>query len=121
MESADPQLKMLFDYTIFHIGLYTTLVTALFALLTFGHEHKRVKLSLSPLKWTVGFFLLAGAAGGAIASNIPHYRDFATYSSAGLTAFGFIPLPSYSWLEHIEHAAFWFGIFFATFGFLKKQ
>jgi hypothetical protein len=121
METPDPQLKMLFDYTLFHIGLYTTLVTVLFGLLTFGHEHKRVTPSVGPLKWTVVFFLCAGLAGGAIGSNIPHYRDFASYSNATLYAFGFIPLGPYSWLEHVEHIAFWLGILFATVAFLKKK
>lgn len=76
MESADLRLRMLFDYTIFHIGLYTTLITALFGLMTFGHQHQKIKDKLGSLKFTVFCFLVAGAAGGVLASNMPEHKTF---------------------------------------------
>jgi hypothetical protein len=121
MDSADPQLRMLFDYTIFHIGLYTSLVSAVFALTTFGDKHPRIKKRAWLLKVTVISFLLAGAAGGAIASNIPEYKTFDCYSSAGLTVFRYLGPFHYSVLAHIEHGAFWVGILFAVTGFLLPE
>lgn len=120
MEAANPQLRMLFDYTVFHIGLYTTLVSALFALMTFGHAHRRVMHTVCYLKVTVACFLVAGAAGGAIASNIPNYRDFGEFCGAELSVFGLPPLLQYSWLAHIEHGAFWVGIIIAAIGLLRE-
>src|ERR1700675_815284 len=101
MDASDPRLRMLYDYTVFHIGLYTTLVTALFALMTFGHKHQRIETKVKFLKVTVLCFLLAGAAGGATGSNLPQFRTFDEYSSAGLSVFGLPALLNYSFLTHL--------------------
>lgn len=62
------RLKLLFDYTKFHIGLYSVLITALIALMSFGSETVP-----SPLQWPLKFvtimFVLAGACGGIVASS----------------------------------------------------
>jgi len=113
MDATDPRLKMLFDYTLFHVGLYTTLISALFALMTLGHAHEDF------LKITVACFLIAGAAGGAIASNIPLYSTFADYTTSKLTVFGIGGL-NFWVLAHVEHGAFWAGIIVAAIGILRK-
>jgi hypothetical protein len=118
MDAADPRLRMLFDYTIFHIGLYSTLVTALFTVMTFGKEHRHIKARLAFLRVTVVSFLVAGAAGGAIASNIPQFKTYDCYSSARLTVFWFSA--HFSFLTHLEHGAFWVGIIVAAWGLLRE-
>lgn len=112
---SDTQLKYLFDYTKFHIGMYTTLTGAVLAFLKFnpkfiagGEPWLRVCLIV-----TLFSFLGAGACGGAIASNIPdckHNEDFATKE---LTALGIKHL-KYPILAHREHGLFWFGILVAA-------
>ena len=114
----DHRLSTLFDYTKFHIGLYATLITGLFAVVAFVESHKRDLAGLVQLlpyaKWTACLILIAGAAGGAIASNIPNFREFESFSRAKLEVFG-IRFLRYSQLAHVEHLAFWSAIGVATY------
>lgn len=117
MVEASDQLKLLSDYTLFHIGLYATLITALSSLAQFG----RARVSPPLIKcaaFTVACFLVAGAAGGAIASNIPNYARFADYDAANLNVFG-IPSLTYQTWAHVEHGAFWLGIVVFVGGILR--
>ena len=62
------QIKLLFDYTKFHIGLYTTLAGALVAAL--GSSFAEDVIS-----WALGLGILlialAGLCGGVVASSLP--------------------------------------------------
>ncbi len=115
----DQRLSTLFNYTTFHIGLYATLTSGLFAVIAFAHEH--LSQSLMPLlpyaRWTAMFILLAGAAGGAIASNIPNYETFDSFSKDRLNVFG-VPTATYRAWAHFEHASFWAAVSIAAYGFL---
>ena len=71
-EQVSDQLKLLSDYTLFHIGLYASLISGLTALAHFKGASFERKL-FRVLLVTVACFLVAGAAGGVIASNIPNY------------------------------------------------
>src|SRR5262249_26092041 len=73
------QLKLLFDYTKFHIGLYTTLTAAYIALIT-SEYGKKFLVPNRVFVWSaVVMFLVAGLAGGIIASNsCPHYARLDT-------------------------------------------
>jgi hypothetical protein len=116
VEPATDQLKLLSDYTLFHIGLYTTLITALVALAHFrGKKFEDRRFGF--LVFTVISFLVAGAAGGAIASNIPNYPCFKDYDQVRLDVFGVSTMTYRSW-AHVEHIAFWIGIIVAVIGFL---
>jgi hypothetical protein len=113
---SDRQLKFLFDYTKFHIGLYTTLMGAVVAFLKFTHG-----LSEGEQPWwlrlclvvTLFCFLGAGACGGAIASNIPDCKRSEDFATKDLTALGIRHL-KYPRLAHWEHAFFWTGILVAA-------
>jgi hypothetical protein len=106
------RLKLVFDYTKFHIGLYTGTAGVLIALATFGNSFP---IPVWLVKVALGALVVAGMAGGLIASNIPYCRDFE--SLAGEKAeplklwwgfslfrlkFGFV-----AWLEHF---AFWAAV-----------
>ena len=67
----DEQLKHLFDYTKFHMGMYTTLITAVIGV--FANENLKTGYlkHLPYIKISIVLFLVAGAAGGLIASSIP--------------------------------------------------
>jgi hypothetical protein len=109
----DPQLieferlKLLFDYTKFHIGLYATLIAALVA----------ARESVSPrvpeyLKWTLLLFLIAGGAGGVVASNAPDFSTYSKFLETPVGPFGWKPMPALCWI-HLEHLTFWAGIVWA--------
>jgi hypothetical protein len=117
MEQVSDQLKLLSDYTLFHIGLYASLISGLTALAHFKGASFEKKL-FWVLVLTVGCFLVAGMAGGIIASNIPNYSRFADYDQARLSVFWFESMPYRSW-AHVEHIAFWGGILVAVVGFLR--
>lgn len=113
---APAQIKLLFEYTKFHIGLYATLIAALMGLMKVGVQ--KVPASLIPyLKFTLVFFVVAGAAGGVIASSISvDYTPLVRNEAIG--PFG-IHVLGYRWWAHIEHLAFWIGIVVSVVGFLK--
>ena len=130
----DDQLKTLFDYTKWHIGLYTGLVTALIAVLQLYGEALTVVTKLS-LFFSLLCILAAGGAGGIVGSSIPFYRQFDVFMRSKLS-------PRNSWEEinktvdpkatdtvrysgkwwtHFEHTAFWLGIGIAVLGIIVNE
>lgn len=124
------QLKLLFDYTKFHIGLYTTLVTLLIALISFGPGDVLLAQKWFLLETTI-FFILAGVCGGVVASNIPNYRGMSafrtanfgptwgarkhnTVSSDGNKQYAMWPKMEGPRWATWEHRFFWTGIFVAV-------
>jgi len=67
------QVKTLYDYTKFHIGLYLTLGTVLAAALS--AKESPVHLWHPAIWAAVGFIALAGMAGGIVASTLPGCRS----------------------------------------------
>lgn len=134
MDSSDKefeQLKLLFDYTKFHILLYTTLITLLIGLFAFGIDEEFVTQFRKAMKPVVVCFLIAGAAGGVIGTNIPKFDKFSTFwhgqdSSTNnkklyISPFGgkFLNFPGKRWAT-VEHGAFWIGILIAIYSFLRS-
>jgi hypothetical protein len=129
----DKRLRTLFDYTIFHIGVYTTLVSGLLGVFAWANVNPDAPaahfLPLHCIKWAVIFFLLAGAAGGAIVSNIAENETFESLTSKPLKVFWFEHLPCdcltrflhYDYVSRFEHLAFWIGILIAAVGFLRMK
>lgn len=111
----DDQLKQLFDYTKFHIGMYITLIAAIIGV--FAND--TLKLSYTGLipyiKATIILFFIAGAAGGLVASSIPFYKTFADFKKARLGPWSGKFIPAIL-CTHIEHTAFWVGCFIVTYG-----
>jgi hypothetical protein len=107
----------LFDYTKFHIGLYTTLAAAYIALMTSAYGEKFLIPNLNLVLVAVAMFVLAGFAGGIIASSCTHYWSFDTLMTRRIFPFidgwGFRGI---TWTR-IEHTAFWIGIGAAIFSF----
>jgi hypothetical protein len=68
---SQKSLELLFDYTKFHIGLYLTL-TAAYVTVATAQINQRPLLNLTPeFFWiAVVAFVIAGLAGGVIASSI---------------------------------------------------
>ncbi len=106
------QLELLMTYTLFHLGLYSTM----FALAVAYYEKKKQKsLIATGLLLLIALFLaIAGAAGGTIAGTIPKHHDWDVFNS---TRFG----PSVLMLAGsrgflfptwaiIEHYSFWLAV-----------
>ena len=111
------RLKLLFDYTKFHIGLYATLAAALITLLngTFLGSFRPEKCPM----WTAIFLIaLAGLAGGVIASTVPQRNgaDELYKRKAGPWGWEFMPG---RWWTYVEHTSFWLGIFSVIIAFAR--
>ena len=111
-------LEMLFDYTKFHIGLYLTLTASYIAAAALKIR-EGVHLPLEPrlVVPAVICFMLAGLAGGVIASSITQTE---TRSSKAFLSEQIGPwdvkalrLKALHWTG-IEHTAFWLGLVLAA-------
>lgn len=72
------KLKMLFDYTKFHIGLYTTIATVFSGLIAASAKGENALPFRFRLPWLVAAVLLlcvAGAAGGVLTSSMCHEKS----------------------------------------------
>jgi hypothetical protein len=107
MTDAD-QVKLLFEYTKFHIGMYTTLATLFVALL--GTEYGKALRVRRWLIWVaVVFILMAGLAGGVIASTLPHRRTLDEFMHCGAGPYRLERVAG-EWWTYIEHTTFWLAV-----------
>ncbi len=115
-------LELLFDYTKFHIGLYLTLTAAYITVATAKINEKPL-LTLDPrFFWpAIVAFMVAGLAGGVIASSITQTQKRSSQE--------FLEEPTGPWnwkkihfraqiWTYIEHTAFWIGLIAAVFSFV---
>jgi hypothetical protein len=125
VELEDHRLELLMTYTVFHIGLYMSLIAALIAVF----EIKENVFPLWVVKASVSCFLIAGACGGIIAVNVAEY-DVSLHSVSEfygehlLNVFGWSPcFLKYKFLEHVEHLLFWIGtlLLVGTFLFWRME
>lgn len=112
------QLKLLFDYTKFHIGVYATLVSLLIGFISLGPASLHPIQHLCLAATTVAF-VLAGACGGVVASNIPNLSGMEDFRNSDLGTAWLFP----NWLRMkgpkwatLEHLFFWIGIIIALVG-----
>ena len=110
-------LDRLFDYTKFHIGLYLTL-TASYVAVASVKTGDNLYFSIRPcLFWpAVAFFVVAGVAGGVIASSITQTKARSTerFLSETLGPWSTKLLSARTW-TWIEHTAFWAALLLALF------
>ncbi|MEM9808162.1 MAG: hypothetical protein AAF959_23085 [Cyanobacteria bacterium P01_D01_bin.56] len=107
------QLKLLMDYTKFHIGVYLTLGSVSLGL---------VELQIVDFtEWipTIIFLIVAGAAGGVIGSHIPNFETFKDFEEAKLGFWG-MRLARYRFWAKLEHVAFWMGILWGSYILLTR-
>jgi hypothetical protein len=109
------QLKLLMNYTIFHLGVYTTLGAALVAFIGGGHVgDMRPELVI-----TLVCLVLAGICGGLVASSIPYSVDLKSFDESRIEAWGLKLLPA--WLcMRLEHIFFWLGVVSTLYGLLRN-
>src|SRR5260370_27064251 len=98
------------QYTVFHIGMYATLCTVLISVLGLKPFKFHVPALRPYLGATLVSFLLAAAFGGLVGSSLPYFPDFESFSQAHLGPWNWELIPA-MWCTHLEHTAFWIGIF----------
>jgi hypothetical protein len=110
------RIRLLFDYTKFHIGMYATLAAVLVATLgsKFAAEWEVWEWSIA---FGIIFIALAGMAGGIVAATLPHVAGNGTNFLRVKTG----PVAS-KWARikkwtHVEHILFWIGVGLVLGGF----
>src|SRR5262249_23049011 len=111
---GEKQLERLLSYTIFHIGMYATLFTAIVGYIKLAGD-KQPKWVLVLLGLGSVPLLIAGAAGGIIAGHLAHFQDYKTFTEARLLPrllerLGFKKGWKYDVWSDVEHTSFWVGV-----------
>jgi hypothetical protein len=106
------KLKLLFDYTKFHIGLYTTVAT-IFGGLIAASGNLPFKFNTTLLFAAVICICIAGWAGGTIASSIPAHGGYTEFWKSQIGPFRFKG-PKAEYWTYLEHIAFWVAVLLAV-------
>ena len=114
-------LELLFDYTKFHIGLYLTLTASYIAIATVKvNENLLLKLQPFWLWLAIIAFMVAGLAGGVIASSITQCQCASSQEFLG-QAIGFLDWKAIHFSArvwtYIAHTSFWVGLVSAVISF----
>jgi hypothetical protein len=117
----DRRLERLYDYTKFHIGIYLSAGGVIVTLL--GSDKAAWLISClvgnRNLLWaSLIFVLLAGIAGGVIASSLASSENFTDFweKPQGPLCFGWFRGQYWTWVEHL---AFWISIGCFAFSLLS--
>jgi hypothetical protein len=126
------QVKLLFDYTKFHIGLYTTLASVLIAALGASFA-KEWQIHRELVAAAIVLIALAGLFGGVVASSLPYISSKASLhpgkelyeqpigplwtdqTNAGKLSC--LAQPVRYW-TYLEHSAFWAAVLLLLIAFL---
>ena len=111
--SDEHRLKMLMDYTKFHIGFYAVIITTLLALSQIGEAKVIPEFYRSPILISLVLVLVAGVCGGIIAGNLPEQTSFDQFwdGKTGIWGIEFIPTKV---VARAEHIFFWLAVFNAV-------
>lgn len=109
------QLKLLMDYTKFHIGMYVSLCTGLVVILSMEGVKKEVPDFQPYLFGTLACFAIAAAFGGLVGSSLPAFVDYEDFKNAKLGPFK-AKLINAEWCAHLEHFFFWVGVIVSIAG-----
>jgi hypothetical protein len=117
------KIKLLFDYTKYHIGIYTTLGTILIGVLGLhlGLNDKSPLQFCGLFIWvSIGFIAIAGMAGGIIASTLPESDSLPRFFALRTGPWGWKLLSGRAWTM-VEHTAFWVGLIVGLTAFLIPE
>ena len=117
LEKDYERVKLLFEYTKFHIGVYLSLATLLVGI--FGLNNKiRPAFSASLLMVSVGMIVVAGLAGGVIVSRLTQVTTYDEFWSDPTGPWRLQCFRGEGW-TYIEHTAFWIGLVGAILAFFR--
>lgn len=112
--------KLLFEYTKFHIGMYTTIATIIVG----GMNIQKLKPNICApmLCLAIGFIAVAGMSGGVIASTLTQMASHDEFWRAEIGPIHLKWFKGETW-TYIEHVAFWLGAGSVVLAFLfgKKK
>ncbi|WP_224366075.1 hypothetical protein [Hyalangium versicolor] len=103
------KLKLLFDYTKFHVGIYLTVVGVLTGIVATSAKDFSFHFNRAWLISAIVFIVIAGIAGGVLLSSMCHERRLDLFWNKKLGPFGLRCWPA-KWWASIEHTAFWVAI-----------
>jgi hypothetical protein len=109
------QLKLLFDYTKFHIGLYTTLAAALVATLG-SNSAKNWEVNRWLIAAAVVCIAFAGVFGGIVAASLPALTKSDNLWGEKTGPYGIKRVEVRTW-TYLEHSAFWLAIILVLVAF----
>jgi MFS family permease len=119
------QLKQIYDYAKFHIGLYATVSTALIAIMSFVSNEAKARYRNYFIAVLI-CFLMAGIGGGLVASHIA-YTDWSSPAASDMFA-GFTTgtFENWHWSGYkmasvVEHYFFWLGIIIGVIGLWRTR
>jgi hypothetical protein len=115
-------MKLLFEYTKFHIGVYLTLTTAFITLATSNVGGILPKLNPCAAGVAIVFIMFAGLAGGVIISSITQCECSSVKDllNDDLGFWGIELFTGRAWTI-IEHTCFWIGLIAAVFAFKYSE
>jgi sulfite exporter TauE/SafE len=109
------QLKLLLEYTKFHIGLYSTIAGVLVAALATKHAESW-KVRRWAVAAAVAAIVVAGLAGGVVAASIVSMTDVADFWNKPIGPYASELLTVRGW-TYVEHSAFWIAVLFVLAAF----
>ena len=109
------QLKLLFDYTKFHIGLYSTIAGVLVAALATKHA-ETWRIYRWALASAIVAIVLAGLAGGVVAASLPSMTDTPKFWDASAGPYSSNLLTIRQW-TYVEHTMFWAAVLLVLIAF----
>src|SRR5262245_30216903 len=115
------KLKLLFDYTKFHIGLYTTIATIFGGLIAASAKDQNSVPFRFNLRWLLVAVLLlcvAGMTGGILTSSMCHEKSLKDFWNKKIGPLWFSVLKAEHW-TYVEHIAFWLAMAFALWSVLS--
>jgi hypothetical protein len=101
------RVKLLFEYTKFHIGVYLTLASIILGILGLKPPTS-VSASMTLLIAGAVLFAIAGMAGGIIVSRLTQVTTYNEFWQKKTGPFWWDWLPGQCW-TYIEHTSFWLG------------
>ena len=102
------QLRLLFDYTKFHIGLYSSIAGVLVAALATKHA-EGWRVWRWPLAFAVIAIVIAGLAGGVVAASVVSMTDVSNFWDKPIGPYATTSFTVREW-TYIEHSAFWVAV-----------
>lgn len=113
------EVKLLFDYTKFHITVYTTIATIIVAAAS-GVFKERFEPSTHVLWAAVVAVFFAGLAAGVVAASMPQCFDKANFWDWRTGPYNLDMLTIRSW-TYVEHTSFWLAAILIVIAFAKGR
>jgi large-conductance mechanosensitive channel len=113
------QVKLLFDYTKFHITVYTTLAGVL---LTFSASDfaKQRAVPVGYVYGAIACIVVAGIAAGIVAASLPALTGQLDFWNVKTGPYKSSLLTLRSW-TFVEHTFFWLAVFMIVLAFVLSQ